>query len=122
MAHHWITYKGKTRTLAEWAKVYHIHAETIRTRLGMGWPIGKALETPADTYASKAHKKKCKKCRFSMNIGGSQGPVYCDYLCKMWDETGKPHMRPCPAEDCTVFEPRKRGRKKLIDTYGYGRG
>ena len=57
MAHHWITYKGKTKTLAEWAKVYHIHADTIRTRLGMGWPIGKALETPSDANASKAHKK-----------------------------------------------------------------
>ena len=122
MAHHWITYHGKTRTLAEWARVYHVPADTIRTRLGMGWPIGKALETPSDANAVKAHKKRCKKCKYSMRIGGAQGPVYCDYLCKMWDATGKPHMRPCSAEDCTVFEPRKRGHRKVVDGFGYGRG
>lgn len=38
---------GQTRTLADWAEVSGIPAETIRNRvLALGWPIERALATP----------------------------------------------------------------------------
>lgn len=39
-----ITYKGKTKTLAEWSRCTGIKPSTLRTRLWRGWSIRRALE------------------------------------------------------------------------------
>ena len=43
-----LTYKGETKCLIEWAEYFEINPSTIRTRIDRyGWPVEKALETPA---------------------------------------------------------------------------
>ena len=56
----------------------------------------------------KKGKQKCMKCRYSAKLNnGKDSYITCDYFLT----TG--HRRPCkPGLDCTVMEPRKRGRKK----------
>lgn len=52
------------------------------------------------------HKKICRKCKYSKAFQHNgqmkryDQNIYCDYLLM----TGS--MRPCPADQCTVFEPR----------------
>ncbi len=41
-----ITYKGQTKTIAEWAKIVGIRPENIRTRIITGWSVEKALTKP----------------------------------------------------------------------------
>lgn len=50
----WLTYKGETKTISEWADEYGINRSTLCIRIHkMGWPIDKALETPLRTWPSK---------------------------------------------------------------------
>jgi hypothetical protein len=42
-----ITYKGETKTVAQWAKLQHLSPTRILTRLHTGWSISKTLTTPA---------------------------------------------------------------------------
>lgn len=44
--HYLVTFDGKTKNLAQWAKQYGINRETLRSRLECGWDIEKALITP----------------------------------------------------------------------------
>lgn len=39
----YITYKGETKTMAEWARALHISYNRIEGRLSRGWPIEKAF-------------------------------------------------------------------------------
>lgn len=54
------------------------------------------------------HKKKCRKCKYSKRLlygkksESYKDNVYCDYLLMTLSR------RPCPAEDCTVFEPKNK--------------
>lgn len=41
-----VTYKGKTLTTAQWAKIYSIPRKTIAYRLGRGWDLDKVFNTP----------------------------------------------------------------------------
>ena len=41
-----IKYKGKTRSISEWAEIYGIEAYLLRQRLSRNWTMGKALKTP----------------------------------------------------------------------------
>lgn len=41
-----ITWKGDTRTLAQWAKLRGLNQCTLRRRLKSGWPVEQALLTP----------------------------------------------------------------------------
>lgn len=43
---HFIEYKGKRKTLAEWSELTNINSSTIRQRLNLGWTVEKALTTP----------------------------------------------------------------------------
>lgn len=47
---HPIEYKGETLHLAEWARRIGVNAATLRRRLKHGWPIERALTTPARDY------------------------------------------------------------------------
>jgi hypothetical protein len=45
-----IEYRGRAQTMAEWARELGMGYATLRTRLDdLGWPVGKALETPVAT-------------------------------------------------------------------------
>lgn len=44
-----ITYKGKTKRLAEWSRICGIHQFTLLQRLRRGWNIEDALTVPVDT-------------------------------------------------------------------------
>lgn len=41
-----ITFNGKTKIMADWAKLYGIKQGTLRSRINNGWGIRRALETP----------------------------------------------------------------------------
>lgn len=43
---HYITYKGKEMTLAEWSKTLNIGYDCLKTRLRRGWSIEEAFNTP----------------------------------------------------------------------------
>jgi len=43
---HLLIYRGETKCLADWAEEMGIHAETLRSRLNLGWSIEKAFTTP----------------------------------------------------------------------------
>ncbi len=43
---HFLEYKGKSKTIGEWAALLGIRPGTLYHRLMMGWSIEKALETP----------------------------------------------------------------------------
>lgn len=43
---HNITYKGETRNVTNWARLYNINIRTFRARLQYGWDIERALTTP----------------------------------------------------------------------------
>lgn len=54
-----LTYKGKTKCLAEWADQYGLLQVTLTKRLNEGWPIEKALKTPLNaTRKGVAHNRK----------------------------------------------------------------
>lgn len=40
---HYITYKGETKTIAEWARTLHISHKRIEGRISRGWPIEKVF-------------------------------------------------------------------------------
>lgn len=41
-----LEYKGETKCLTEWAEIMKIPIDTLSKRLGSGWEVGIALETP----------------------------------------------------------------------------
>lgn len=41
-----LEYRGRLQTVAEWAREAGLGYGTLYTRLEMGWPVGRALETP----------------------------------------------------------------------------
>ncbi len=44
-----LTYKGQTKTIAQWSEEYGLSKNTFQARLyKFGWPIEKALSTPVD--------------------------------------------------------------------------
>ncbi len=42
----WITYRGVTRTIAQWARVKNLNYDVLYRRLTVGWDLARALETP----------------------------------------------------------------------------
>jgi hypothetical protein len=52
---HYLTYKGRTMTISEWARDLGVNEHLIRMRIWKGWEVGIALTTPARRI--KCHKK-----------------------------------------------------------------
>ena len=52
----YLTYKGDTKTVSEWARYLKIDPKILYSRLGRGWTIEKTIETPVG--ADKWHKTK----------------------------------------------------------------
>ena len=44
---HFLSYKGKTQTLAQWAEEININYACLKSRINMGWSVEKALTTPS---------------------------------------------------------------------------
>ena len=47
----WITHRGKTQTVTQWAREVDIKEDTLRARIRMGWTIEEALTKPV-SYAN----------------------------------------------------------------------
>lgn len=48
---HYLTYKGKTKSMAEWADEKNIEYSTLRARINTyHWPVEKAIETPVRKF------------------------------------------------------------------------
>lgn len=43
---HYLTYKGETKTIAEWSEIFDLKHSTISRRIKSGWSTEMALETP----------------------------------------------------------------------------
>lgn len=43
----WITYDGRTQTIAQWARETGLLKQTLSYRLDHGWPVGEAFTTPS---------------------------------------------------------------------------
>lgn len=43
-----LTYKGKTQSLADWARELNLNYYTLRSRIRIGWSARKAFETPME--------------------------------------------------------------------------
>lgn len=53
-SNHYITYRGETHTITEWAEAVGIPYPVLRNRITVfGWPLEKAFETPARKYRSR---------------------------------------------------------------------
>ena len=60
-----ITFNGKTQTLAQWCREYGMPYKTVHCRINRyGWDLRKALETPIDT------RKRNAKSRFKEAVNG----------------------------------------------------
>ena len=45
-----IKYKGKTKSIVEWAKEYNLSYDALNVRIKRGWDIAKALTEPPRVY------------------------------------------------------------------------
>ena len=43
-----ITYRGRSQSLSMWARELGLNYYTLRSRLRVGWPVERALETPME--------------------------------------------------------------------------
>jgi hypothetical protein len=49
---HFVTFRGHTKTIAEWSELLGLNYDTVRGRLRkQGWPVERALTTGADPQA-----------------------------------------------------------------------
>lgn len=53
-----LEYKGEEKTIAEWADVFGIKYETLRSRIEHGWNIEDALLTKVTTGTKRKHKRR----------------------------------------------------------------
>ncbi|WP_020187106.1 hypothetical protein [Methylopila sp. 73B] len=51
-----LTHEGITQPVEEWALDYGIPSETIRKRIGRGWPVAEAIEIPVLTHGRPSQR------------------------------------------------------------------
>jgi hypothetical protein len=51
-----ITYNGESKSVAEWAELVGIMADTLEKRLRKGWPVSRAIMTPVRPWVSKGRQ------------------------------------------------------------------
>lgn len=52
------TYRGDTLTIAEFAEKYGLSDYVIRQRIGRGWDIARAIETPVKAYRPRRSSER----------------------------------------------------------------
>ena len=55
---YFITYKGKTKNMSQWAKAVGISQGALKLRLDYGWSLEDALTTPSRVYRSRKNTPK----------------------------------------------------------------
>ena len=70
----YLTYKGETHTIPEWAKLVGMEADTIRSRYYVGWSVEDIFETPAIDrktvdITKKFNVKCCHCCHWDTETG-----------------------------------------------------
>jgi hypothetical protein len=63
-----VTFRGESKTMAEWCEILTLPSDTVTYRLKTGWGVEKALTTPVREKAAKGHRKtafnlKCVDCQ-----------------------------------------------------------
>lgn len=53
-----LTYKGETKSLPEWAEIMHINVDALRYRIKAHWSVDKALETPVKSINKSTNKER----------------------------------------------------------------
>ena len=54
---HYLTYKGETKSMAEWSKIMNVNLQTLASRINyLHWSVEKALETPTKQI-NKVHEE-----------------------------------------------------------------
>lgn len=54
----YLTFRGKTKSLPEWAEIYGCSQGTLRSRLRLGWSIEQVLMTPVRRMNRRANKNQ----------------------------------------------------------------
>ncbi len=54
MSERWITYRGRSRRLSDWAREYDLRPSTLRTRLEAGMPVDRALRLRPMSASARA--------------------------------------------------------------------
>ena len=54
----WLTSDGITLTIAEWSEKTNLSAATISGRISRGWPVDKAIKTPAAYRGPNKHQRR----------------------------------------------------------------
>lgn len=71
---HWITFRGESRILAEWAEITGIDRDTITARFKYGWSIERTLSTPERTITRGIYpglnQNSTRNMKISKNNGG----------------------------------------------------
>ena len=60
-----LTYNGETKTLQEWAALYNLNVNTIRSRLGKKWDMHKVLTHPLKPWGNRSFSGKKKSSKKS---------------------------------------------------------
>ena len=56
------TVDGETHFLNEWSRINHIKPATIIQRINRGWPVDKAIKTPAKSDTNHEYYSNKKRC------------------------------------------------------------
>jgi len=78
-----LTYRGESKTLAEWCELLDLPRDTVRKRLVAGWPIGRALETPV--RAKAPNRARSPNPTETCVVCGGTAPVHrltCSVSCE----------------------------------------
>jgi hypothetical protein len=112
----YITYKGETKTLSQWANYYNINYGTLKRRIKLGWPIEEALTRDiGDKYHDKYAKLELFGTKMSIIEWSRLSPT-CHMIFYTRIKNG------WPLEQALVFPPMPTGKTyenylKNIDNY-----
>lgn len=67
-----ITFRGETKTIAEWSEIQKVPSDTLTHRLKTGWDLEKAMTTPVREKGAKGHRKPL----LNRNCADCQRPVH----------------------------------------------
>jgi hypothetical protein len=69
----WLTLRGETMPLTDWAKRLGVPGQTITTRLARGWPVERALTQPASRIGNQARLTSSQVAEIRAGYTGARG-------------------------------------------------